>query len=53
MRYKQRVFGRNRSVKNGTLLLKLKQFFVHITLQGVTETPHMALPSHALQAVYV
>jgi hypothetical protein len=40
----------------GTLLLRTKQFFVHISAShcvGVTELHHMPLPAHALGAVQV
>jgi hypothetical protein len=53
MCYKQCKFVRKGKVMKGTLLLMLKQFSVptSISIVGVTETSHLTLPTHVLQAV--
>jgi hypothetical protein len=47
-------FGRNRSVKNCTLLVRAKEIFhpyVALHFSGLTQTSHMPLPPHAPQSV--
>jgi hypothetical protein len=55
VRCKQCCLGPNGLLMKGTLLFRPKKFFarLHSNCSGMTETSHMALPSHALQAVQV